>query len=303
MTDEEIIAGLESGELGLDDLPPEYRNKKNIVMAAVKINGYDLQFASKALRDEEDVALAAVENAGGAIQYGSENVKNKKNIFIAAVKNDGTALYHAPDKFQQDKDVALAGVKNNWRVIQYLPKHLQEDKDIIQTTKNNLFELKDDLNSFFIDPRLYPTLVNDPEIKCLIKAAEKKLPLTKEKLKSFINFLKKYGPEITSLAIDHPQVILNQSIKKPDTNFLNLPKEIEDKIFNMLAGQDANNPGALKLQDLIDKKPTKEKKRPSPEKENTSAPVTESEAKKLKSSFSPRSTPNTPDSKGRTPGL
>lgn len=67
------------------------RNKKSIVMFAVKNNGFALQYASKSLRDDIEVVLAAVDNYGQALQWASDRLRKDEMVAKMAIHNDPDA--------------------------------------------------------------------------------------------------------------------------------------------------------------------------------------------------------------------
>jgi len=58
---------------------------KEVVLAAVKENGYALLYASEGMKNDKEVVLAAVKQNGNALQYASEGMKNVKEVVLAAV--------------------------------------------------------------------------------------------------------------------------------------------------------------------------------------------------------------------------
>ena len=67
----------------------------DIVLDAVRRDGYMLEHASLALRGNKEVVLAAVKEAGAALQYASYELRNDKDVVKAAVKRYPGALKYA----------------------------------------------------------------------------------------------------------------------------------------------------------------------------------------------------------------
>eukprot|EP00968_Pinguiococcus_pyrenoidosus_P027747 scaffold7444_cov764-Pinguiococcus_pyrenoidosus.AAC.1 len=65
------------------DLPQSWADR-NHVLAHVRANGLELQFASHDLRSDRDVVLAAVQNNGDAIQYAGEALQRDRDLWLAA---------------------------------------------------------------------------------------------------------------------------------------------------------------------------------------------------------------------------
>ena len=78
-------------------LPNELRNNKEVVLEAVKQNGYALEYASKKLRADKEfiLALMALRQSGWALEYTSAALKADKEVVMAAVQKRGRALQYA----------------------------------------------------------------------------------------------------------------------------------------------------------------------------------------------------------------
>jgi Domain of unknown function (DUF4116) len=58
-----------------------------VVLAAVKQNGYALQYATGKLKNDKDVVLAAVRQNGEALDYASDELKRDSDVINAASGN------------------------------------------------------------------------------------------------------------------------------------------------------------------------------------------------------------------------
>ena len=77
------------------------------MLAAVKQDGYALQFASEALRADRGVVLAAVRQDGFAL-HASKVLRGDPEVVLAAVKENGRALRHASEALRADRFLARA---------------------------------------------------------------------------------------------------------------------------------------------------------------------------------------------------
>ncbi|WP_044881509.1 DUF4116 domain-containing protein [Neochlamydia sp. EPS4] len=106
------IASIRTGEaLQMDYLEltqEEFKNYKEIMLAAVKQNGLALQFASRELKEDKEVVLAAVKQNGLALQFASQELKENKEVVLAAVKQNGLALQFVSEELKNGKDIVLA---------------------------------------------------------------------------------------------------------------------------------------------------------------------------------------------------
>ena len=56
------------------------------MLAAVKQDGYALEFASKSLKSDPKIVLAAVTQDGYALEHASKSLKSNSKIMVAARK-------------------------------------------------------------------------------------------------------------------------------------------------------------------------------------------------------------------------
>lgn len=113
MKKQDIINGITCGTIYFCQLDYIYRADKDVVLAAVKKDGRNLQYASKKLQSDKEVVLAAISNYGKALQYASRKFRLDKEIVLAAVSNDGMALRYASQKLKSDIEVVFVAVQNN----------------------------------------------------------------------------------------------------------------------------------------------------------------------------------------------
>ena len=82
----------------------KFSNEKEIAIAAVKVDGWQLENYPE-FQDDNDVVLVAVKNEGATIQFASERLKSDKKTVIAAIKNDPYILDFVDEKFRDDDDI------------------------------------------------------------------------------------------------------------------------------------------------------------------------------------------------------
>ena len=82
------------------------QDDRNIVLAAVQLDGRALQHASAALQDDREIVLAAVQQNGRALKNASAALRGDREIVLAAVQQNGSALQHA--------SAALRGESELW---------------------------------------------------------------------------------------------------------------------------------------------------------------------------------------------
>ncbi len=104
---------------------------KEVILAAVKQNGYALQYADEKLKADKKFILAAVKQNGKALEYTDEKLKADKKIVLLVVKQNGRTLEYADEKLKANKEVVLAAVKQDVSALDYVDDSLKNDPDIL----------------------------------------------------------------------------------------------------------------------------------------------------------------------------
>ena len=78
---------------------------KEVILAAVKQNGYALEYADKKLKVDKEVVLAAIKQSSYALNDADEKLKADKKFILAAVKQDVSALDYVDDSLKNDPDI------------------------------------------------------------------------------------------------------------------------------------------------------------------------------------------------------
>jgi hypothetical protein len=128
------------------------KDEKEIVLAAVNKSGRDLQYASDKLKDDKEIVLAAVTNNGGCLEYASDKLKDDREIVLAALDNYGRALEYASDKLKDDREIIFAAVKKDGRTLSYASNNLKNNREIVlEAIKNypdSIEFVNDQLNGY-----------------------------------------------------------------------------------------------------------------------------------------------------------
>ena len=127
----------------LKHLPEEYRNDKDIVLAAVEKYPYAFKYASKELRNDKNFVLAVLGKEGNAVEEVSESLRHDRDVAMAAVVNNGCSFIFLPEEFKADKEIALTAVRKNGSVLEYASSELQANKEVVlEAVKNDGWALK-----------------------------------------------------------------------------------------------------------------------------------------------------------------
>ena len=160
---EVILAAVKQNGYALQYADEKLKANKEVILAAVKQDGNTLQYADKKLKANKEVVLAAVKQSGGALQYADEKLKADKKFILAAVKENGYALEYADEKLKANKEVVLAAVKENGYALEYADEKLKADKKIV------LAAVKQDVSALdYVDD----SLKNDPDILKILESSE-----------------------------------------------------------------------------------------------------------------------------------
>ena len=73
----------------LSKVANEFRIDKEVVLAAVKLDGFCLEFAVEYAADK-DVVIVAVKQNGLALQLAADTIRGDKEVVIAAVKQQSS---------------------------------------------------------------------------------------------------------------------------------------------------------------------------------------------------------------------
>ena len=69
----------------LHGAPLTIRQDPDVIMAAVKKNGLQLEYADKLLRNNKEIVMEAVQKAGKALRWASQELRNDKEVVLAAI--------------------------------------------------------------------------------------------------------------------------------------------------------------------------------------------------------------------------
>eukprot|EP00933_Yihiella_yeosuensis_P054170 TRINITY_DN5254_c9_g1_i1.p1 TRINITY_DN5254_c9_g1~~TRINITY_DN5254_c9_g1_i1.p1 ORF type:complete len:345 (-),score=80.64 TRINITY_DN5254_c9_g1_i1:144-1178(-) len=128
----ELLEGISSGVLLLQDLSEELRGDREVVLAAVCVGGWSLEFASYPLRSDREVALAAVECDPLALEHVAESLKHDRQTVLAAVRRNGWALSFASSDLRNDEEIVLSAVSSNPLALQFASSALRSNRNIVK---------------------------------------------------------------------------------------------------------------------------------------------------------------------------
>ena len=130
--------------LRASDVDPKFLSDPEVMIAAVKSNGYALEYASEELRGDKEVVLEAVKENGRALQFASYELRADKDVVMEAVKQSGLALefatkFSASYEVRGDEDVVMEAVKQDGLALEFASEELKEKRNIaFEAMKNDL---------------------------------------------------------------------------------------------------------------------------------------------------------------------
>jgi len=101
-------------------LPYRQRDDKETVMAAMREDGWSLQFVSKRLRGDREVVLEAVKSYGLALRWIPKGLRDDPEIILRAVHNNGEALQYASERLRCCRQIVFTAVSQNGRAMRFV---------------------------------------------------------------------------------------------------------------------------------------------------------------------------------------
>lgn len=102
------------------------KNDQEIVMCAIKQDGFNLQFAGKKFKNNKNLAMLALQN-NGSLEFLSPELRNDQEVVLVALKNNGAQLQFASDKLKNSKDIVAIACESNTQNIQYASLEIKEE--------------------------------------------------------------------------------------------------------------------------------------------------------------------------------
>ena len=93
---------------------------KEIVLEAVKQDGYILQYLGKEFRGDRQIVLEAVKRHGMALQFASTELRRDSEIVLEAVKEDGLALKFASKEITNAREIVLTSIRQNPEAFEFV---------------------------------------------------------------------------------------------------------------------------------------------------------------------------------------
>jgi hypothetical protein len=91
MNKEEVLEKLKTHEIYFDGIDSNFKNDREIVLAAA-INGHSIESAPEKFKSDDEVSSAAVKSNPGNLEYVDAIYQDDKSLVIDAVEKSGWVL-------------------------------------------------------------------------------------------------------------------------------------------------------------------------------------------------------------------
>jgi DNA polymerase V len=124
-------------------LPVEYLSSRTFIIEAVSRCGLVLKLLKNcsSYASDEEIVLAAVKQNGWSLQYADNSLRDEKEIVVAAVTQNGLAIKFASDSLKKDEELIDLAIRNDYFAIKYVGLSLKRKKEIL----NNLIEISNEI--------------------------------------------------------------------------------------------------------------------------------------------------------------
>lgn len=109
---------------------------KNVLIALLKTDGFNLNYASNELKDDFDVVLAAIEQDGNSILYARARLRTNVNLIIEAFKNSVDIAFYLGLSLELRKDMDIIHA-----MLEEYPQHLDLLPHEIKTNQEKMLEI------------------------------------------------------------------------------------------------------------------------------------------------------------------
>lgn len=169
--DVQIAAFSNKTLVSLRNMPWKAREDKDVILAALKNNGYDFQYISPELKGNSEFIVAAVQSGSFNFNDFPKWVANDKDIMAQIVSINGNNLQYASLELKNDIDVVKVATLNTYNALKYASIPIQEDVsvlcDMMPDFENYNLELTDDKNKVqfiaWVSPELEKSLLEQTE--------------------------------------------------------------------------------------------------------------------------------------------
>jgi hypothetical protein len=121
-----------------------------------------LEYAAAHLKGDQEIVIEAVRQNGWALRHAAEHLRGDREIVIEAVRQNGWALRHAAEHLRGDREIVFEAVRKEGWALEYAAAHLRDDGSFLYA----LIELTDIPHAAMREsasPRILAEMATDPE--------------------------------------------------------------------------------------------------------------------------------------------
>ena len=116
-------------------LKPGSIKQKEIMLDAVTMDGFALEYASEYLKDDIELVMAAVLVDGCALQFASERLKDNEDIVVQAISENALAYKYASTRLKNDINIAIMAVRKRPEMYLYVPENIKNNPIFLLSVK------------------------------------------------------------------------------------------------------------------------------------------------------------------------
>lgn len=125
-----IIENLRNKKIHPDDVPNLFYNDKDVIKTMIDIYPEYISVASDDLKQDLEIVLYALKKDGYVLNSLSDNIRDNFDIVKCAVKSNGLALQFASERLRDNLDIVLIALKE-YDTYKYVSDRLKRNKEVI----------------------------------------------------------------------------------------------------------------------------------------------------------------------------
>jgi hypothetical protein len=107
------------------------RNDRDVIMAAVAIDGNLLKLGGRSCRADRDIVMAAVNDKGLSLQHASAKLRDDEEVVLAAIRRDPDALQHASARLRAKREVVMAAITQYPCALRHASASLRGNREVV----------------------------------------------------------------------------------------------------------------------------------------------------------------------------
>lgn len=191
------LAAVHKNALNIQYIPKKFLTE-DLALSAVQQYGEVIIHIPKTIPNYDQIVLEAVKNEGYCLEYLDEKYKDNKQLVLIAVSNSDS-LKFVSDNLKDDKEIVLKAIDFTFSAYEYASDRLKHDKEVILLALTKDDEELKDLNissAYFHVPQSIKLEIGDNNSISYLKAA-----ILKEKIEHITNDIPTINSNIKKIKI------------------------------------------------------------------------------------------------------